>query len=150
MEALSTHSPSISSASGIKKVFGKNKGRKDSTEDTPQSRSSFESAERSPDKFLNQQTSNDSSSRTSAGSKVAKLIPGRSKRKSRRKRADAELSPGADEEDRGRSQESNNTPFGLQVPSSANHSTTSLNNDGGSSLLTDDSEPERYALPFSL
>ena len=144
MEASRTHSPSLStSTGGLKKVFSKNK-RNNSFEDR---RSSIESIDRSPNR-LSHESSHDGSSKSSSNG-IAKLIPGHSKRKSRRRRASELKQP--NEEDRGRTEGTfSNTTLGLGVepPYSGNHSTSSLNNDGGSSLLTDDSEPERYVLMF--
>lgn len=100
-------------------------------------------ADRSPNR--DSEESSQVGSSKSGGSGLAKLIPGHSKRK-RRRRKESELRQLADQEEsrRGRKglEPNGQDKDRLASASPLNQSSSSLNNDGASSLLTDDSEPD--------
>ncbi|KAL9617525.1 MAG: hypothetical protein Q9160_007683 [Pyrenula sp. 1 TL-2023] len=144
MDASPTNSSSAQSLHAIKKVWSRGKRgsapKSESTGDLTLQSSISSQADRSPNR--NSEESSRAESSKSSGSGIAKLIPGHSKRK-RRRRRESELKQLADQEElqRGRKglepgQER------LQPASPLNQSSSSLNNDGASSLLTDDSEPD--------
>lgn len=145
MDASPTNSSPAQSSHAIKKVWSRSKRgstlKSESTGDLTLQSSISSLVDRSSNR--NSGESSRAESSKSGGSGIAKLIPGHSKRK-RRRRRESEFKQLADEEElqRGRKGLEPNGQERLQPASPLNQSSSSLNNDGASSLLTDDSEPD--------
>lgn len=145
MEASSEASSPVQSSHGIKKMFSRGKRgpalKSESTGDLTLQSIVSSTADRSPNR--DSEESSQVGSSKSGGSGLSKLIPGHSKRK-RRRRRDSELRQLADQDElqRGRKGLEPNSRERPASTSPLNQSSSSLNNDGASSLLTDDSEPD--------
>lgn len=131
----SSYEVSIQTSRGTKKVLS-NRRRSSETNQPPDLRASTTSL--TLEKSLSSQSSpsRDGASSRSGSSGVRKFIPGHSKRK-RRKAREQELKSAAELADRGRS-----PVLSPETVPRLNRSTSSLPNDGTSSLLTTDSESD--------
>lgn len=141
MEASSTSLPPVSSPplKGIKKVFSTSSSslRGRNNDDVSSLRGGFRgstdsTAEKSPSRASQDSSRDGNASSQSGSSGIKKLIPGHAKRKRQRQRQEAF---GELEKER----LNGNTLLPIPDP---NQSSTNLSQDGDSSLLTDDEEPE--------
>ena len=143
MDNTGSHSSPVPSPRGFRKILSRAKR----PSNVPKSESGTDLTLRSSISSAGDRNSEESSqvdSSKSESSGLRKLIPGRSKREKRRKDSEIQKQAEEDEAHRGRKPLKPNGQKGPGPASNSpvNQSSSSLNNDAASSLLTDDSEPD--------